>query len=247
MKTFIFFLIFLLIGATGNAQSVNSVKPFAKDTFQTSKGNLVITFIGHASLMIEAGDRVIFTDPLSTAADYSVFPKADIILISHEHVDHLDKKALVQITVPKTKTILSRSCKGLVENALVMINGETQTFGDFKIEAVPAYNIVNKQSDGVAYHPKGDGNGYVINYGGKRIYIAGDTEHIPEMSNLKKIDIAFLPMGLPYNMTYQMTADAARSFMPVILYPYHYDEKIPRVLVDLLKDTKIDVRVRKLK
>jgi len=247
MKTFIILLTVFFTGATLYAQSVKSGKAFEKDTFETTKGNLVITFIGHASLMIEAGNHVLFTDPLSTAADYSAFPKADIILVSHEHVDHLDKKALALITGSKTKTIVSRSCKGMVDNTLVMTNGETQTFGDFKIEAVPAYNIVNTRSDGVAYHAKGDGNGYVINYGGKRIYVAGDTEHIPEMSNLKKIDIAFLPIGLPYNMTYQMAAEAARSFMPTILYPYHFDEKEPRVLIDLLKDTSIKIRIRKMK
>ncbi|HEY3389766.1 MAG TPA: MBL fold metallo-hydrolase [Prolixibacteraceae bacterium] len=247
MKTFFSLFIILFISATVNAQSVPPVKAFEKDTFKTSKGNLVITFIGHASVMIEAGNRVIFSDPCSTVADYSFFPKADIILVSHEHVDHLDKKAISLLAKAETKTIVSRVCKGMVDNSLVMINGDTQTFGDFKIEAVPAYNIVNTNADGVAYHIKGDGNGYVINYGGKRIYIGGDTEHIPEMSKLKKIDIAFLPVGLPYNMTYKMTADAARSFMPAILYPYHFDEKEPRVLNDLLKDTSIKIRVRRMK
>jgi len=246
MKTIILLLIMLLLAFVGNTQN-KSVKAFEKDTFQTSKGNLVITFLGHASLMIEAGNRIIHIDPVSTVADYSALPKGDIILVTHQHVDHLDKVALALITTPETKTIVSLGCKGLVDHALVMINGETQSFGDFVIEAVPAYNIVNKGDDGVPYHPKGNGNGYVISYGGKRIYIAGDTEHIPEMSKLKKIDIAFLPVGLPYNMTYQMTADAARSFMPSILYPYHFDERIPHVLADLLKDTPIKVRVRKMK
>jgi len=246
MKTIIPLLIMLLLAFVGNTQN-KSVKAFEKDTFQTAKGNLVITFIGHASLMIEAGNRIIYIDPVTTVADYSALAKGDIILVTHQHVDHLDKVALGLITTPETKTIVSLGCKGLVDNVLVMTNGETQSFGDFKIEAVPAYNIVNKGDDGVPYHPKGNGNGYVINYGGKRIYVAGDTEHIPEMSKLKKIDIAFLPVGLPYNMTYQMSADAAKSFMPTILYPYHFDEKIPRVLADLLKDTPIKVRVRKMK
>jgi len=150
------------------------------------------------------------------------------------------------ITTPQTKTFVSKSCSGQVDNAKVLMNGEVQAFGDISVKAVPAYNIVNKR-DGNPYHPKGNGNGYVISYGGKNIYIGGDTENIPEMKELKNIDIAFLPMNLPYTMTPQMTADAARSFMPAILYPYHFGDTNPQLLVDLLKDTTIKVLVRKMK
>jgi L-ascorbate metabolism protein UlaG (beta-lactamase superfamily) len=222
------------------------MKTFEKDTFKTAKGNLVITFIGHGTLMIEAGKTVIHVDPVSREADYSALPKGDLILITHEHGDHLDKKALALITTPQTKTFVSKSCSGQVDNAKVLMNGEVQAFGDISVKAVPAYNIVNKR-DGNPYHPKGNGNGYVISYGGKNIYIGGDTENIPEMKELKNIDIAFLPMNLPYTMTPQMTADAARSFMPAILYPYHFGDTNPQLLVDLLKDTTIKVLVRKMK
>jgi L-ascorbate metabolism protein UlaG (beta-lactamase superfamily) len=246
MKTFIS-LGMILVVLICNAQTTNMVKTFEKDTFKTTKGNLVITFIGHGTLMIETGKLVIHVDPVSREADYTTFPKADIILITHEHGDHLDKKALAIITKPETKTLISKSCKDKVENSLIMLNGDTQSYGDIKIEAVPAYNILNKRDDGVAYHPKGNGNGYVISYGGKRIYIGGDTENIPEMANLHNIDIAFLPMNLPYTMTPQMVASGARSFMPDILYPYHYGDTNPQLLIDLLKDTKIDLRIRMLK
>jgi len=247
MKTFIPLLMMIFIGLTGNAQTSGTAKVFEKDTFVTNRGKLVITFIGHGTLMIEAGNQVIHIDPVSREADYSLLPKAGIILITHEHGDHLDKKAVTMVTLPQTKTIVSQSCKGQIENAMVMLNGETETFGDVKIEAVPAYNIVNKQGNGMAYHPKGNGNGYIINYGGKRIYIGGDTENTPEMALLKNIDIAFLPMNLPYTMTPQMVADGAKSFMPNILYPYHFGETDPQLLIDLLKDTKIEVRIRKMK
>lgn len=247
MKTIISFLTILLVALISNAQTVNMEKTFEKDTIDTEKGKIVITFFGHASLMIEAGRQVVYIDPVSAQADYSGLPKAGMILITHEHGDHLDKKALALITDSHTITIVSRSCKGLVDKALVFTNGMTEPFGNFKIEAVPAYNIVNKRPDGTAFHPKGNGNGYVITYGGKRIYVAGDTENIPEMANLKNIDIAFLPMNLPYTMTPQMTAAAAKSFMPRILYPYHYGETDPQLLVDLLKDTPIKVRIRKMK
>lgn len=237
----------ILITATGNAQPANTVKTFEKDTFKTSTGNIVITFIGHGTLMIEAGKKVIHVDPVTAQADYSTLPKADIILVTHEHGDHLDKKALAVITQPQTKIVISLSCKGQVDNAQVLLNGEEQYFDDIKIEAVPAYNIVNKRADGIAFHPKGNGNGYVINFGSKRIYVAGDTENLPEMATLKNIDIAFLPMNLPYTMTPQMVADATKSFIPAILYPYHYGETNPQLLVDLLKDTPIKVRIRKMK
>ena len=247
MKTFIPLLMIIFMVLAGNAQTTSPAKVFEKDTFVTDKGKLVITFNGHGTLMIEAGNEVIHIDPVSREADYSLLPKAGIILITHEHGDHLDKKAVAIVTLPQTKTIVSQSCKGQIENAMVMLNGETQSFGDVKIEAIPAYNIVNKRADGGAYHPKGSGNGYIINFGGKRIYIAGDTENTPEMAGLKHIDIAFLPMNLPYTMTPQMVADGARSFMPNILYPYHFGETDPQLLIDLLKDTKIEVRIRKMK
>lgn len=246
MKTTISILMMLFAGLTGTSQT-NPTKNFETDTFETSKGPLKITFIGHGTLMIEAGNQVVHIDPVLREADFSKLPKANLILITHEHFDHFDKKAISMITNPQTKIILSKSCKGLIDNGIVLLNGEQKSFGEWGIEAVPAYNLINKRPDGLPFHPKGNGNGYVISYGGKRIYVAGDTENIPEMGNLKKIDIAFLPMNLPYTMTPQMVADGAKSFMPVVLYPYHYGETNPQLLVDLLKNTPIKVTIRKMK
>jgi len=128
-----------------------------------------------------------------------------------------------------------------------MKNGETKTVKGLKIEAVPAYNIVHKRSSGEPYHPKDKHNGYVITFGDKRVYVAGDTENIPEMKELKNIDVAFLPMNLPYTMDPEMAAKAAKSFKPKILYPYHYGDTDPTKLVELLKDEEdIEVRIREL-
>jgi L-ascorbate metabolism protein UlaG (beta-lactamase superfamily) len=245
MKT-IFSVLLFLAAFAGYSQSGNSSTNFEKDTFETSSGKLVITLIGHGTLMLEAGKKVIHIDPVTMAADYSLLPKGDIILITHEHGDHLDLKAISQISQPTTKIIVSQSCSGKVEKAVVFKNGDGQSFDEITINAVPAYNIVN-QRNGNPYHPKGNGNGYVISWGGKQIYVAGDTENIPEMADLKNIDIAFLPMNLPYTMTPQMVADGARSFMPKILYPYHTGETDVRLLVDLLKESPIEVRIRKMK
>jgi len=246
MKKIITCAMILLCSITANSQTNNSKKTFETDSFETTKGKLIITFVGHGSLMLEAGNTVLHVDPVMLQANYALFPKGDIILITHEHNDHFDPSALALITQPQTKTIVSQSCSNRIDQGIVFTNGQEQTFGEFNIKAVPAYNIVNTRN-GIPYHPKGNGNGYVITYGDKRIYIAGDTENIPEMADLKNIDIAFLPMNLPYTMTPQMVAEGARSFMPRILYPYHTGETNTKLIVDLLKGSGIEVRIRKMK
>jgi L-ascorbate metabolism protein UlaG (beta-lactamase superfamily) len=220
---------------------------FEADTIKTETGDLKITFIGHATLMFEYQGKVIHVDPVGSAADYSKLPKADIILVTHEHFDHFDPKAIKILQKDSTRLLLTKTCAGKIDGGTVMKNGDVLTVDGLKIEAVPAYNIVNKRPDGQPFHPKGVGNGYIINFDKTRVYVAGDTENTPEMKQLKKIDIAFLPMNLPYTMTPEMVADAARAFQPRILYPYHYGQTDPQKLVELLKDTKIEVRIRKLK
>jgi L-ascorbate metabolism protein UlaG (beta-lactamase superfamily) len=118
--------------------------------------------------------------------------------------------------------------------------------GGLTVNAVPAYNIVNKRPDGSPFHPKGSGNGYIVTFGDTRIYIAGDTENTPEMKDLQNISVAFLPMNLPYTMTPEMVADAVRAFHPRILYPYHFGETDTSTIIDLLKDEDVEVRIRKM-
>lgn len=220
---------------------------FETDTIETSAGDLKITFIGHGTLMFTFGGKVVHVDPWTKLADYSNLPKADIILLTHEHVDHLDLKALELIRTEKSQLILPEICAGQVEGGAVMKNGDVKTIDGLKIEAVPAYNLVHMRSEGVPFHPKGNGNGYIITFGDKRVYVAGDTENTPEVKNLEGIDIAFLPMNLPYTMTPEMVADAAKGFKPKILYPFHFGDTDTARLLDLLKETPdIEVRIRKM-
>lgn len=224
-------------------------EPFEKDVIKTSGGDLEITFIGHGTLMFAFGGKIIHVDPVvSQYADYAKLPKADLILITHEHKDHLDLKAVEPIRTDKTKIILTETCAKQLSGSTVMKNGDVSTVEGLKIEAVPAYNLVNMREPGKPYHIKGIGNGYIITFGDKRVYVAGDTENTPEMKALKDIDIAFLPMNLPYTMTPEMVADAAKAFKPKILYPYHFGETDTSKLTALFKDAKgIDVRIRKMK
>jgi L-ascorbate metabolism protein UlaG (beta-lactamase superfamily) len=221
---------------------------FEADILKTSAGELKITFIGHGTLMFTFGDKVIHVDPVSKEADFAKLPKADLILLTHHHGDHLDLKALQILNTEKTLIALTEACAQQVKGGVVMKNGDVKMIGGLKIEAVPAYNIVHMRSEGKPFHPRGEGNGYVITFGDKRVYVAGDTENTPEMKKIERIDVAFLPMNLPYTMTPEMAADAAKAFKPKILYPYHYGETDPAKITELLKDTKeIEVRIRKMK
>ena len=221
--------------------------PFQKDVFKTESGDLEITFIGHGSLMIGFGGKNIHVDPFGQVADYSTLPKADLLLVTHDHGDHLDPAAVKKIRTERTTVILTAQCAEKVAGGSIMKNGDVQTWMDVKIEAVPAYNLIHKRPDGQPFHPKDEGNGYLLTLGGTRVYVAGDTENIPEMKVLKNVDIAFLPMNLPYTMTPEMVADAARLFRPKILYPYHYGETDTTALVRLLKDDRdIDIRIRRM-
>jgi L-ascorbate metabolism protein UlaG (beta-lactamase superfamily) len=217
------------------------------DLIPTTAGDLSITFLGHASLLIIFNGKNIFIDPFGEVADYSNLPKADIVISTHEHFDHLDPNALKAIRTPTTVIILNPAGARQTGDGIAMRNGDKQEAAGLAIEAVPAYNIVHKRSDGQPFHPKGVGNGYILTFGDTRVYIAGDTENIPEMNALKDISIAFLPMNLPYTMTPEMVAEAAKTIHPHILYPYHYGKTDVKELVDLLKTEKnIEVRIRSL-
>ncbi len=221
---------------------------FQTDILKTSQGDLEITFIGHGSLMFTFNGKVIHVDPFSKLAEYSKLPKADMLLITHEHRDHLDPKAVEAIRTDKTVLVLTKTCAASLKGGIIMENGDTKTVGGLKIEAVPAYNLVHMRSEGVPFHPKGIGNGYLITFGDKRVYVAGDTENIPEMKKLKSIDCAFLPMNLPYTMNPEMVADAAKAFKPKILYPYHFGDTDTSNIEQLMKDTQdVEIRIRMMK
>ena len=231
-------LILLLAVGMAVAQQVK----FVEDVFPAQDGDVRITFIGHGTLIITYANKVIHVDPVSMYADYSTLPKADLILVTHEHGDHLDSKAIQEVSHSRTVLITNQASAKNLGNASVMKNGDTRSVEGITIEAVPAYNP-EKQ-----FHPKGNGNGYVLTLGDKRIFVAGDTENVPEIKALKNIDIAFLPMNLPFTMTPEQVADTAKAMKPKILYPYHFGETDTNELVKLMEGEKdIEVRIRELK
>jgi L-ascorbate metabolism protein UlaG (beta-lactamase superfamily) len=236
-------MMFALLALPASAQEL-----FEKDIFKSTAGDIEITFVGHGSLIIKAAGQIIYIDPFGTLTEYSKLPKADLILVTHDHFDHLDIAAIDKIRTKNTKVVLTEIGAGKLSGGIVMKNGDTQTVTGVKIEAVPAYNLIHKRDTGQPFHPKGQGNGYVLTFGDKRIYVAGDTENTPEMKALKNIDIAFLPMNLPYTMAPEMVADAALAFKPRVLYPYHYGETDTSRITALLGNNKdIEVRIRKMK
>jgi L-ascorbate metabolism protein UlaG (beta-lactamase superfamily) len=242
MKTLLLTLTFTVMGLSVNSQDMP-----VSDKINTSAGVVEMRFIGHGSLMFLIKNFCIYIDPVRSSGSYNNLPIADLILVTHEHSDHLDTELIN--TLRKDGTVMFSNPKAAesVSWAKVMHPGDVNIVNGISIQAVSAYNIKNMRAPGQPFHPKGVGNGYVLTIGDKKIYVAGDTENIAEMKELKDIYIAFLPMNLPYTMTPAMVADAAKSFKPAILYPYHYGETNTSEIVNLLKDTGIEVRIRNLK
>jgi len=242
MKVFSLFTLIFCFTFTVMAQ-----ESFETDVIETSAGDLEITFIGHGTLMMQMGETIIHIDPWTQLADYTELPKADYVLLTHHHGDHLDTEALDVVRTENTIVVITELCQPSVEDGVVMHNGDEQAFEGLHIQAVPAYNLVHTRESGEVFHPRGEGNGYVLTFGDTRVYIAGDTENTPEMKALENIDVAFLPMNLPYTMTPEMVCDAVKAFRPKILYPYHYGDTDVSQLVELLKDEQdIEVRIRKM-
>ena len=213
----------------------------ATEEFNTSAGVLKLTPIQHASLVIEAGGKVLYVDPAQ--GDYAGRPKADFILITDIHGDHMAPKVIEQIGKTGTVILAPKAVTEQVANSGAIANGESRTMGPFQVEAIPMYNL-KPGADGTYMHPKGRGNGYIVTYGGKRFYFSGDTEGIPEMRALKNIDVAFICMNLPYTMSPADAAEAVRAFHPAVVYPYHYRGQDVNIFANALKGTGIDVRLR---
>lgn len=213
------------------------------EQFDTSAGLVKITPINHASMMIEAGGKVIYVDPVSRG-NYDGLPQPDLILITDIHGDHMDAKKIASSKKAGTVVIAPKAVQQTITEAKVLNNGDTTKWEQWSIEAVPMYNLKRGPEPGKFFHDKGRGNGYVLTYGGKRFYIAGDTEGTPEMRALKNIDVAFVPMNLPYTMTPEEAADAVRAFGPKIVYPYHYGKSDLTAFQNALKGTGTEVRIR---
>ncbi|HEY1206341.1 MAG: MBL fold metallo-hydrolase [Bryobacteraceae bacterium] len=215
----------------------------AADEFQTSAGVVKITPIHHASVLIQGGGVVIHVDPFREG-DYTGLPMADLVLITHDHFDHMDPKALALIRNAKTVVMAPAAVADSIAGVAVLRNGEARDFGEWRIEAVPAYNLVRGPAAGQLFHPKGRGNGYVLTYGGKRFYFSGDTEGVPEMRALKNIDVAYVCMNLPYTMPPEEAAAAVRAFHPRVVIPYHYRNSDLGAFEKALAGSGIEVHIR---
>jgi L-ascorbate metabolism protein UlaG (beta-lactamase superfamily) len=215
------------------------------DSFDAGRGELRIAFLGHASLAFEFGGSVVYVDPVRQYGDFSKFPKADLVLVTHEHGDHLDAGAIAALTKPGTRVVLSEASRKKLGSGEALEWGKTISAAGISVRAVPAYNLSPGRT---SYHPRDrKDNGYVLTFGSLRVYAAGDTEPVPEMANLGPIDIAFLPMNLPYTMTSEQVAEAAKVIRPRILYPYHFGNTDTGVIARLLaNEPGIELRLRQL-
>lgn len=216
--------------------------PGPVQVFDTAAGPVEITPIYHACAMIRAGGDTIYIDP-AHPGDISGLRPANLILITDIHPDHMDTADLAALSDSNTVIVAPTAVQATVTTAKTLANGETMQWHNWTITAVPMYNIVHMMANGTPFHPKGRGNGYVLSYGGKRFYFAGDTEGTPEMRALQNIDVAFVPMNLPYTMSPAEAADAVKAFKPKVAIPYHYRGQDIQIFADALKGTGIDVRL----
>jgi L-ascorbate metabolism protein UlaG (beta-lactamase superfamily) len=213
----------------------------APEEFTTSAGKLQITPIQHASLMIQAGGKVLYVDPAQ--GSYDGLPQADYILITDIHGDHFAPPIIDKLKKAGTVILGPKAVADKLAGTTPIANGESKTIGSFKVDAIAAYNL-KPADNGTIFHEKGRGNGYVVTYGGKRFYFSGDTEGTPEMTALKNIDVAFICMNLPYTMTPAAAAAAVRAFKPAVVYPYHYRGQDTKVFAKALEGSGVEVRER---
>ena len=245
MKTLMTCLL-ALFGLT-TAYGQQKTATYEVDVFKTKSGKEVkFHALTHASIRIEYDGREIEIDPVTKVGNrminYTAMPKADYLLVTHEHADHFDKQAILMLTSSKTQLVMNKRCKEMYRMGKAMANGESlQLAKDISVQAVPAYNTTEGHTQ---FHPKGRDNGYILTIDGLRIYIAGDTEDIPEMNAIYNIDIAFMPCNQPYTMTTEQLVKAAKTVRPKVLFPYHYGQTDVTNIPLQLKKEGIDVRIR---
>ncbi|MDH7502129.1 MAG: MBL fold metallo-hydrolase [Verrucomicrobiota bacterium] len=233
------------------ARRVAETNALTGDHIQSDDGDIVIHPVNHASVVIAWKDRVVSIDPVNSAY-YKALPKANLVLITHGHSDHLDAAAITENiatngVIGAPVAVYNNLTASLKKTACVLTNGTRTNLADILVEAVPAYN-----TNSSPFHPRGTGNGYVLELGRRRIYVSGDTHTTPEMCALQNIDVAFLAMNQPYTMTIAMAVNAVRQFRPRIVYPYHYRPGSGYPSTDLasfkrqvLADPGIEVRLRR--
>lgn len=213
--------------------------------YETEGGEITIHPVSHASFVMVTPAMVIYNDPVGGAAAYEGHPAPDLILITHEHSDHYDPGTLAALVGEQTRLITNPAVHGMLPEdlkarAAAIGNGENTTVGGMGIDAIPAYNTTPER---LKYHPQGRDNGYILTIGGRRVYIAGDTEDIPEMRALKDIHIAFVPMNLPFTMDVGQAASAVAEFKPAYVYPYHYKGSDPKEFATKVADAGGDTQV----
>lgn len=240
MKILLFTLCCVLMSSFGMAVLAHAAAE--PQVFSTSAGPVKITPLNHASTLIEAGGKTIYLDP-AKPVKFSGLPKADLILITDIHGDHMDPDSIKDTSKADTEIFAAPAVVQTVTAAKPIANGETKTWQGWTIEAIPAYNLKRGPAPRKLFHDKGRGNGYVLTYGGKRFYFSGDTEGVPEMRALKNIDVAFVCMNLPYTMPPEEAAEAVKAFHPKIVIPYHYRGADLTVFQKALEGTGIEVRL----
>jgi len=227
------------------------------DAVPATGGDIQVTPIMHSSVQLEFAGKVIQVDPvakydnveLPLLGKFDALKQADLILVTDIHPENLDTDEIAKVRKPGAPVVLPAAVASLAGGKIpaptvVMANGDTKTVADINIQAIAAYNLTHGPKAGEVYHPKGRANGYILTLGGKRVYFAGDTECTPEIQGLKDIEVAFLPMNMPFTMTPAEAVDCLKAFQPKIVYPYHYEgQKRDEALVKaFLKGTPIDLR-----
>ncbi|MDB4935227.1 MAG: Metal-dependent hydrolase [Labilithrix sp.] len=206
--------------------------PKVTDTFMTGAGELTVTPIHHATMLLQVGGKAIYLDPVAADASYEGLPKADYVFVTDIHPDHMDPAGLAKVKKDGTVVVAPPAVNEKMPAQVVMKNGDTHDFGTFKVEAIPMYNLTRGPSPGQLYHDKGRGDGYVFTFGApktdagataSRVYVSGDTECTPEMKALKNIDVAFVCMNLPYTMPPAEAAACVNAFKPKVVFPFHYN------------------------
>ena len=231
------------------AASSAEAPPTVHDTdhFATARGDLAITPLHHASLLLQWDKNAIYVDPTSAAVADPALPKADVVFITHLHRDHVQGEALERISAPRTVVVAPMVVADRTNVDVVVAEGATQPVLGFAVTGVAMYNLVRGPAQGKHFHEKGQGEGFVLEFGGTRVYVSGDTECTPEVRALKRIDVAFVAVNLPYTMSPDEAAACIRAFKPKIVYPYHFSGSRRSVedLAHSLAGSGVEVRERK--
>ncbi len=232
----------LLVWAAVGVMAAAAAQPTG-DTIAAEDGVITVTPIVHGSVQVEYDGMVIHVDPWGEG-DYTTAKKADLVLVTDIHGDHLDPDALAAIRKQHAPIVAPAAVAKQLDAAVILDNGDRTVTAGISIEAVPMYNLTRGPEPGQLFHPKGRGNGYVITLGGRRVYFSGDTECVPEIRTLQDVDVAFVTMNLPYTMTPAEAAECVKAFDPSIVYPYHYRGSNLEGFTEALRDTSIEVRIR---